>query len=181
MVKKKGVKKPVAKSSEKVVSKGLESRNKLQGIGGWLLVYLIFLCISILSKLSSLSQIGNYISYPGFYIGGVVLLIFSILTLIYIMNKSKRTPTLVISFLWANVIIIFVEALYITNNLDLYLDVVLKDALVKATQNQPLLMETFKSTFVFTLFLTTVLLAVWALIWTLYFTKSKRVKNTFVK
>ena len=131
-------------------------KQKLKGIGGWLILFIVCLLIYSVQVLRGIFMV--YVPYfsedwsPLFYEIGFyfsfVLLIFIIASNILLFNSSHLTPKIIIIFFFVYLIYAFIS-IPITDGF-----------------------ETLKAFVVYFVFVG---------IWTPYFIFSKRVKNTFVK
>lgn len=93
------------------------SEGKLKGIGGWLILPIIGLFLSIPVLLYDLLSISTLYEFD-FYIGllsflDIVLIAWIIVALFSIFNKKKYAPQVMISFYVANIIIQLVIAFLI--------------------------------------------------------------------
>ncbi len=136
------------------------SNKRLQGIGGWLLAYVIVLSIGVVISLIALFWQRAWIQNDTFgYIFSWVLpnFLFSICIIILIFSREKRSVNWIIGFVWANLVFLSIGFLGLI------------EGILPATPH-PL------STYLW------MLAGVAAAIGTtFYFKKSERVKNTFVK
>lgn len=95
------------------------SKKKIKGLGGWLILPIIGLLISIPILLYDLLFTNAFYEF-NFYIGllsflNIILLIWATIGLFSIFNKKKYTPQIMISFYIANIIIQLVLSFLIEN------------------------------------------------------------------
>jgi len=94
-----------------------QKKEKLKGIGGWLIIPIIGLFLSIILVLYDLLSM-NAIYEFDFYIGllsllDIGLLILVITSLVLVFNKKKSAPKLIIAFYITNIILQTVVAVLI--------------------------------------------------------------------
>lgn len=122
-----------------------------KGIGGWIILPIIGLFVSIFLLLLDISASLEYLSaslVQAAILLDVILLGLVVYSLILIFKKSKSAPKIFIIFLWVNFAVAFFTWAIV--------------------QDEDSPVNLFR-------------VAIASLIWTAYFKKSKRVKNTFVK
>ena len=96
------------------------AQEQLKGLGGWLIIPIIGLFLSIAILIYHLISINKYsFWFPGGLLSllYVILLIFSIITLISIFKKKKFVPKLMIFFYATNILVYLAKSL-ITENFD---------------------------------------------------------------
>jgi len=95
------------------------SKEKIKGIGGWLILPIIGLFVSIPILLYDLLSM-NAIYEFNFYIGllsliDVVFLIFTVVALFPIFHKKKYVPQIMITFYAANIVLQLVIAIMVSD------------------------------------------------------------------
>ena len=156
-------------------------QNEPQGIGGWLLLVVLGLCISPVriglllyqthlpffsdGSWDAVTSPSSEIYHPLWaplivfeVVGNLALIAFAMITLYFLLTKSRRTPTIAIS--WFLAALVFVVA-----------DFFFAD-LIPAIADQPTDYESVKEV---------ARAAIRAAIWVPYFLVSKRVKATFTR
>ena len=146
-----------------------------KGIGGWLILPLIGLCVTPINTARDLLQLTEVMRDPELwaalttpgqptyrplwkalfltqFIGSVLLLVFTLVVLVYFLRKSRQTPRLMVAWLLSRSVFIVLLA-------------VLSSQVSGDTQTPG----------------TAMLSAMIVLLWVVYFKSSERVKNTFVR
>ena len=175
-----------------------EARQKLQGIGGWLLFFLIIFIIArvaapiqILRILLAPSYINfmntlipsidlSTISQPGFLLKIIhttfltIAFVFLLLAIIAIFKKKSKSKKLAIISTWV---------LFATSLIEKLITFKLIPSVEKFYDSlgAGISLQSFRYVSYTQIILSLILSIAWAIIVTLYFIKSKRVKNTLVK
>jgi hypothetical protein len=146
-----------------------------KGIGGWLILPLIGLCLTPINTARDLLQLIEVMRDPELWAalttpgqptyrpmwkalfftqltGSVLMLVFTVVVLVYFLRKSRHTPRLMVAWL-------------LSRSVFIVLLVVLGSMVSGDTQTPG----------------TAMLGAMFALLWIVYFKSSERVKNTFVR
>ena len=134
--------------------------NKLQGIGGWLLVLVICMGFSIIYF--PISLVSTYINPMiqlniVYTITSIISWLLSVSMFILIFTKKSWIPTYIISVIWFQFLIGLTSLSNVKFNFSSQLE---------STAGLVWMIFSFLA---------------WAIIWNLYFVKSQRIKNTFIK
>ena len=143
-------------------------KNKLKGIRGWLMFYVIILVLYIVSSLVNIIYtLTNYRLY--LLIGNSISFILFVVSLIFILKESKKAIMINIIALWVAYLVgvgfsvhNFLTNPFVPSSLPQGYD----DLIISAN--------------IFGIVFSSLLGLVAAILWTFYWRRSERVKNTFV-
>ena len=141
-----------------------KAKEKIKGIGGWLLIFIIY-SIIILPR-NFINLFGGNSLFSWMIATNLIVVLSTLIYLIFIFKKSKYSPLVVIISLWAQMIIISLSFFFV--------DV---GELTQEIYGKAMDVNLSFETLIVSLLLVVLF---WIIPWTLYFLKSKRVKNTFV-